>query len=218
MNRNWLGVGSLFATAVLLLNLASCAHNRHLVSIQVQPSAGGTFGGVDPSIFFNFKAFGTYIHPPQTVDITDQVNWQSDNPQVVQVSSTGVVSPNLNCGKADIFATFKDGNNEVISNSASVVVNGPANLGCTPAGPQPILTISFAGTGAGTVTGPGINCSSPSSCSNQFTVGTTIDLTASATGTSIFVKWSGCNSISGTAGEICSVFLQNNATVTATFN
>jgi hypothetical protein len=217
MFRKWFSTAALVALATLLLSLPSCAHNRHLVSIQVQPSAG-TFGAADPSIFFDFKAFGTYIHPPQTADITNQVSWQSDNPQVVQVSSTGVVSPNLNCGKADIFATFKDGGNLVVSNSASVTVNGPASLGCTPAGPQPILTISFAGTGTGTVTGPGISCSSPSSCSNQFTIGTTIDLTAAATGAFHFVSWSGCNSTSGTSGEICTVFLQNNATVTATFN
>ena len=217
MNRKWFGIAALVASATLLLSVSSCGHNQHLTSISVQPSSL-FFGAADPTLFANFKAFGTYVHPPQTKDITNQVTWQSDIPQVVQVTSAGVVSPNTNCGKADVFATFNDGGNVVISNSTAITVNGPAALGCTPAGPQPILTISFAGTGTGTVIGSGISCSSPSSCSNQVTIGTTIDLTATATGTSHFVSWSGCNLTSGTSGENCTVFLQSNTTVTATFN
>jgi hypothetical protein len=219
MSRKWFSVLALIVTATVFLSLSSCAYNQHLVSINI-PSSGGTFGAADPSLFFDFKAFGTYIHPPQTKDITNLVTWQSDNPQVVQVSSAGVVSPspNLGCGVGDIFATLKDGSNEVVSNSVKITVNGPASFGCTPAGPQPILTISFAGNGTGTVTGPGISCSTPSSCSNQFTTGTTLVLTALPTGASAFAGWSGCNSTSGTNSSVCTVFLENNLTVTATFN
>jgi len=170
-------------------------------------------------LFADFKAFGTYAHPPQTKDITNQVTWQSDIPQVAQVTSSGVVTPNTNCGKANVFATFSDSGNVVISNSSAITVNGPASLGCTPVGPQPILTVNFAGTGTGTVTSPaGVNCSSPSSCSNQFAAGTTLNLTAVATGASSFGGWSNCNSTSGANGEICTVFLQNNVAVTANFN
>jgi len=217
MSRKWFSVVALIATATVFLSFSSCAYNQHLVSISI-PSSGGTFGAADPSLFFDFKAFGTYIHPPQTKDLTNLVTWQTDNPQVVQVSSAGVVSPNLGCGVGDIFATFKDGSNEVVSNSVKITVDGPASSGCTPPGPQPILTISFAGNGTGTVTGPGISCSTPSSCSNQFTNGTTLGLTASPTGTSVFAGWSGCNSTSGTNASVCTVILENNLTVTATFN
>jgi hypothetical protein len=157
MNRKWFSIFVLIAAATLLLSLSSCGFNQHLVSIQIQPTAG-TFGAVDPSIFFDFQAIGTYIHPPQTKDITSLVTWRSDNPQVVQVSSAGVASPNLNCGTADISASFFDSPNDVVSNSATLTVDGPSSLGCTPAGPEPILTISFAGTGTGTVTGSGISC------------------------------------------------------------
>jgi hypothetical protein len=198
----------------LLLSLSSCAYNQHLVSINI-PEGGGTFGAVDPAAYFDFKAFGTYIHPPQTKDITNLVTWQSDNPQVVQVSSGGVVSPNLDCGVANVYATLKDGSNNIVSNSVKITVDGPAASGCTPPGPQPALTINFAGTGSGTVTGSGISCSSPSSCSNTYTLGTTITLTASPTGSSSFGNWSGCNS---TNGVTCTVTLQDSATVTATFN
>ena len=214
MNLKWLSVLTLIATAALFLSFSSCAYNQHLVSINI-PEKGGTFGVADPSLFFNFKAFGTYIHPPQTKDITSLVTWQSDNPQVVQVTGAGVVSPNLGCGLGNISATFKDGSNQVVSNSVPITVEGPASSGCTPPGPQPILTISFAGTGTGTVTGSGISCSTPSSCSNQFTTGSALVLTASPNGTSVFGGWSGCSS---TSGVNCTVFLQNNLTVTATFN
>ncbi|MCU1302108.1 MAG: hypothetical protein JWQ87_2392 [Candidatus Sulfotelmatobacter sp.] len=217
MSRKWFSVLTLVATATFFLSLSSCGFNQHLVSINI-PSKGGTFGAADPRLFFNFQAFGTYVHPPQTKDITNLVTWQSDNPQVVQVSSAGVVSPSLGCGIGDISATFKDGSNEVVSNSVPVTVDGPASSGCTPAGPQPILTISFAGNGTGTVTGSGISCSTPSSCSDQFTTGTEVVLTASATGTSAFAGWSGCSSTSGTNSSVCTVILENNLTVTATFN
>jgi hypothetical protein len=218
MSRKWFSILALSAAAAFLLSLSSCAFNSHLESIQVQPTSG-TFGAADPGLFFQFKAFGSYTHPPRTVDITNQVNWQSDNPQVVQVTNTGVVSPSadLGCGLANIFATLQDGKNDVVSNSAAVTVDGPASSGCTPAGTQPILTVSFAGTGTGTVTG-GISCSTPASCSDQFTAGSTVVLTASATGLSVFGGWSGCNSTSGANATVCTVILENNLTVTATFS
>ena len=219
MSRKWFSILALIAAATFLLSLSSCAFNSHLLSIQVQPGSG-TFGAADPGLFFQFKAFGTYSHPQRTVDITDKVNWQSDNPQVVQVTTAGIVSPSpdLGCGLADIFATLQDGSNDVVSNSAGVTVDGPASSGCTPAGTQPILTVSFAGLGTGTVIGNGISCSSPSSCSNQFTAGTTLTLTASPTGGSTFGSWANCNSTSGTGNSVCTVILENNLTVTATFN
>ena len=218
MNRKWFTIAILIICATLLLLASSCARNQHLTSITVQPPTG-TFGAADPRLFFDFKAFGTYEHPPQTKDITNLVTWQSDNPQVVQVTSMGVVSPNLNCGRADIFATFNDGGNLVTSNSSTITVDGPSALGCTPPGPQPTLTVQFAGTGTGTVSSSaGINCTSPSSCSSQFPIGSTIILTATATGGSVFANWSGCTSTSGATGEVCNVFLENSAIVTATFN
>jgi hypothetical protein len=217
MSRKWFSILALIAAAAFLLSLSSCAFNSHLLSIQVQPSSG-TFGAADPTIFFNFKAFGSYSHPPRTVDITDQVNWQSDNPQVVQVTTTGVVSPaaDLHCGLADIFATLQDGNNDVVSNSVPVTVNGPASLGCTPAGTAPTLTVNFSGTATGTVVSSpaGIDCSSPSSCNAQFTAGTTVTLTGTPTGMSTSVTWNGCNT---SMGSTCSVVLENSVMVTATF-
>jgi hypothetical protein len=216
MSRKWFSIGALVGAAAFLLNVSSCGFNQHLTSIQIQPTAG-TFGAAGPGPYFDFQAYGTYAHPPETKNITSIVTWQSDNPQVVQVSSTGVVTPGANCGVGNITASYYDSPNDVVSNPATITVDGPASLGCTPAGTPPILTVSFSGTGTGTVTGNGISCTSPSSCSDQFTAGTTVTLTASPTGSSTFSSWTNCNSTSGTNNSVCTVIVENNTTVTAAF-
>jgi hypothetical protein len=214
MSRKWFSVIVLIAAATFLMNVSSCGFNQHLVSISI-PESGGTFGGIGAGIFFDFTATGTYIHPPQTKDITDIVTWQSDNPQVVQVSSTGIVTPNVSCGLANISATYFDSPNQVTSNVVPITVNGPAADGCTPAGPQPILTVTVTGTVSGNVTSSpaGISCNTGSSCSSEFTTGQSITL--NATPASGFQSWQGCNA---TNGATCTVFLENSTTVTAIFN
>jgi|ERR1017187_8920645 hypothetical protein len=221
MSRKWFSVIVLIAASTFLLNVSSCGFNQHLVSIQIAPSSA-TFGaatplGASPGAFIYFSATGTYEHPPKTIDVTNLVSWGTDNPQVVQISSTGAASPGNDCGVANISASYYDSPNLVASNSAAITVDGPASLGCTPAGPEPILTVSFAGLGTGTVTGS-ISCSSPGSCSEQFVIGSTLTLTASPTTNSSFAGWSGCNSTSGADATVCTVNLQNNLTVTATFS
>jgi hypothetical protein len=221
MSRKWFSIIALIATATFLLNVSSCGFNQHLVSIQIAPTSA-TFGsatpvGSSPSEFLYFGATGTYEHPPKTIDVTNLVTWGTDNPQVVQISSTGTASPGTGCGVANISASYFDSPNLVVSNPSTVTVDGPASLGCTPAGPEPILTVSFAGLGTGTVTGS-ISCSSPGSCSEPFTIGSTLTVTASPTNSSSFSGWSGCTSTSGTDATVCTVNLQNNLTVTATFS
>jgi hypothetical protein len=214
MNRKWFSIVALLATATLLLNVSSCGYNQHLISIQVQPSAGFIFGGIDPTLYGDFKAFGTYEHPPQTKDITNEVTWQSDTPQVAQVTSAGVVSPNTNCGTANVFATFYDSPNDIVSNEAHIIVDGPVSLGCPQGGALSNLAVTIsAGTGTITSAPAGINCGT--TCASQFTTGTTVTLTATPISPSTTVTWANCDSSSGTA---CTVFLQTDRTVTATFN
>ena len=219
MNRKWFQAGASVAMALLLVSGLSCARNQHLTAINIQPS-GAKFGAADTSLFVNFKAYGTYEHPLETKDITTQATWISDTPKVASVTASGgseKVNPEgTDCGTGNVTATFKDGGNLVVSNAANIVVDGPASSGCTPAGPQPILTVAFAGTGSGTVTSV-LTCQSPSSCSVALTLGQSIDLTASASQGSSFGGWSGCDSVS-TDGRTCTVNIQNNVTVTATFN
>jgi hypothetical protein len=80
----------------------------------------------------------------------------------------------------------------------------------------PVLTVNFAGGGAGTVSSapPGLGCST--TCSASFPSGTTIRLTAAPNG-STFGGWSQteCDLVSG---QVCTVTLTVNRTVTVTFN
>ena len=209
------------AVALVLVSGLSCARNQHLVSIQVLPTGTVTFGsGVqDPSNFANFQAFGTYEHPPQTKNITSQVSWSAVIPGIVGFQTVGAfeqIGPSGGgCGNTSVTATFTDSGNVVISNPGQIVINGPSSQGCTPAGPQPILTVAFAGKGAGQVTSSVLNCQSPSSCTATLTYGEQVTLTESTTGT--FAGWSGCTSISPD-GTMCDVTILNNLTVIASFN
>jgi hypothetical protein len=216
MSRKWFSLCALIAVAAFFFSLSSCGFNQHLTSISIAPS-GATFGAVDNGLQVDFTASGTYAHPPETKDITNLVTWVSDTPQVAQVTSAGVVSPNTDCGSANVYATYYDSPNQVTSNEAHIVVNGLASLGCTPAGTPPTLTVNFSGSGMGTVISSpaGIDCSAPSSCNAQFTAGTAVTLTGTPTAPSTSVVWdSGCNTAMGTT---CTVTLENSVTVTATF-
>jgi hypothetical protein len=213
MSRKWFSILALIAAATFLFNLSSCGFNQHLVSISIAPS-GATFGAADPSLFVNFTATGTYEHPPATKDLTTQVTWQSDTPQVASVTSGGVVSPSQGCGNANVFATFYDSPNLVTSNSAFITVDGPASLGCPQSGALSNLSVTIT-TGTGTITSApaGITCGTV--CAAQFTTGTTVELTASPTSPSTSVTWSDCDSNTGT---VCTVLLQADRVVTAAFN
>jgi List-Bact-rpt repeat protein len=218
MIRKWVGTMLLAVIAVALLGVSSCARSQKLTSIDIQPG-DGTFAKVDPSAYFTYKAYGSYIHPPQTLDITNQVSWQTDNSQVVQFKSAGVVSPHTNCGVAQIFATMHNSSNDVVSNQVSITVDGPASLGC----PQSTFTynLSVAITslvGDGTIVSApqGINCGT--TCGFAFPAGSTVALTAAPNQGREFLGWTaGCTSVTG-SGATCNVTMNSDSTVTASFN
>lgn len=219
MIRKWFGVTALVITACSLLALSSCARNQHLVSIAIQPG-NGTFGGADPNLFFQYKAYGTYIHPPKTIDITSQVTWQSSNPQVAQFTGPGVISPNTNCGVAQISATMHDSPNDIVSNVVSITVDGPANLGCPQGTATNILTVSLvSGVADGSITSApaGINCGAGGAiCAVAFDSGSTVSLTATPdTGHTFLGFTTGCTSGSG---NTCNVIMNGDITVTASFD
>lgn len=76
------------------------------------------------------------------------------------------------------------------------------------------LTVSKGGAGSGTVTSSpaGINCGS--TCSANYSPGTSVSLTASAASGSTFAGWSGACSGTGS----CTVSMSQSRSVTATFN
>jgi hypothetical protein len=72
------------------------------------------------------------VHPPATKDITNQVTWTSNTVQVAQVTATGKVSPNTNCGTAGVTASLLTNSptGNVITGATNVTVDGPAGSGC----------------------------------------------------------------------------------------
>jgi phospholipase C len=81
----------------------------------------------------------------------------------------------------------------------------------------PVLTVSLAGTGTGTVSSNPSGISCKPNCSASFAAGTQVTLTATSGANSNFIGWSGgpCN---GSSSPTCNLTLTANLQVTATFN
>jgi List-Bact-rpt repeat protein/Big-like domain-containing protein len=220
---NWKGFRFVlvFATVLCVTGLTSCAHEQQLTSINLQPKTE-TFGAAnipvsaDAGSSVQLRALGSYIHPPVTKDITNQVTWDSNTQDVVTVNSAGLLTATgLACGNALVSATVTT--NKSIGNvsSTGAIVTGfmTANVVCfTGAGPT--LTVTFAGTGSGSITSSPAGLGCATTCSASFASGTAVTLTATPNG-STFGGWAGCDSVSG---QQCTVNLNSNRTVTVTFN
>ncbi len=101
MNRMWFGVIALIVCATTLFSLG-CGYNQHLVSIQVMPNPV-VFEGVGAQV--QFTALGTYIHPPQTKDITKEVQWRIDISYLATINSEGVAVATSTCGAGNVIAS-----------------------------------------------------------------------------------------------------------------
>jgi len=230
MKGKWLSLVVLAFTAATLLNSASCGHSQELVSIQIQPPVQ-TFGAsnipvpLDTGLQVQLRALGTYVHPPVTKDITDQVAWVSNTTQMVTVNSTGLATATGDtCGNTLISATVNTNSDASGLSSSGAIITGymTANVVCftgNGTGAGPALTLTFAGSGAGNVSSmpSGLSCSSAAgACVTEFPAGTEITLLATPTGTSTFGGWTGCASSPST--NPCTVTLEANTTVTVAFN
>jgi hypothetical protein len=151
MNRKGLGYVLVFVSMFGFMCLTSCAHEQQLTSISVQPKTE-TFGAENIPVSANagssvqLRALGSYIHPPVTKDITSQVTWNSNTPDMVTVSATGLLTATgLACGSALVSATVTTNKSvgDLSSSGAVVTGNMTANVTCfTGMGPTP--TVTFA--------------------------------------------------------------------------
>jgi len=208
------------AVGFSLVAMLSCAHDQQLVGITIRPEVEN-FGSADPTLNVQLRAIGNYIHPPVSKDITDQVIWNSNTPNMVTVTSTGLLSPaGFACGNALVSATVMTNHSVGNRPSSGAIISSSmtANVACLST-TGPILTVNFAGPGSGNVTSSpqGLNCASPTPCSASFVSGTPVILTATPTGTSTFAGWvaGSCDTLSGTT---CTVVLTSNRIATVTFN
>ena len=128
----------LVLVCALAMVVPSCGHEQGLVSIDVEPTVE-TFGAgniplaADAGAQVQLKALGTYIHPPVTKDITDQVTWSSNTPQMVTVNSTGLITATGRaCGATIISATVTTNKSPGGISSSGALVTGSmtANVVC----------------------------------------------------------------------------------------
>ncbi|MGB8062509.1 MAG: hypothetical protein WCF26_11485 [Candidatus Sulfotelmatobacter sp.] len=231
MNGKWLSVIALVVVASALLTVSSCGHDQQLVSIQIQPGTE-TFGesnipvNLDAGLQVQLRALGTYIHPPVTKDITDQVTWNSNDPQMMTVNSTGLLTATGDsCGGTLVSATLTTNTSAGGLSSSGALVTGymTGNVVCytgTGGGTgNPVLAVTFSGNGTGSVSSSpsGLGtCASPGPCITQaFLSGTTVTLTATAAPPSTVASWPTCPSASA---NVCTVNLTGNTFVTVAFN
>ncbi|MGP0021693.1 MAG: hypothetical protein ACLPHP_24215 [Candidatus Sulfotelmatobacter sp.] len=233
MNGKWLTIVVLTAVAGLLLGLNSCGHDQRLVSIQIQPTVenvGATNIPVpdDHGFQVQLRALGTYIHPPVTKDITNQVTWASNTIQMFTVDSTGLLTATGEaCGGTLVSATANTNTSDGGLSSSGAVVTGymTANVICYTGGGGGggggalALTLTFAGLGAGTVTSSpsGLSCASSAGvCAALFPANSVVTLTATPSGSSAFGGWSNCSTPAST--NPCMVTVSSDQAVVVTFN
>ena len=205
---------------IATLSASASAVVRDLTSITIIPSSQ-TVNALGESA--QFIAIGNYSGSPTTVDLTNQVTWQSNDVQVVNINSDGLATANQNDeGTATITASAAapvSGN--LIVGTATFTNNGTSgNL-------VPTLTVTELGAGSGTVTSSAtattqaglITCpptSAANACSASYPVGTTVTLTATPASGSSFGGWS-ANCTPVTANS-CEVNMNGNEPVAAIFN
>ena len=228
MKGKWLGMAALVVVGGVLLSIASCGRSQQLVSIEVQPNVY-TFGASNTPVQFNagsavqLRALGSYIHPPVTKDITNEVTWASSTTQMMTVNSTGLLTATGDaCGSTLVSATLQTNTSAGGISSSGTIVTGSmtGNVICfSGTTGSATLTVTFAGTGLGTVVSNPVGLASPCgapACTGQFSTGTTVTLTATPTAPSTFGNWANCTS-QPTANP-CSVTMNGPQTVTVTFN
>jgi len=210
MRRSYIGLalGALVAVGAML-SLPSCGHDQKLVSLEIQPA---TFTFLDPyspppaiNVTEQYTAIGTYIHPPATMDVTNQATWKIDD-GVVTMSTPGLftAAPGY-CGGGNISASVPEGtggSGNIVIAYATVTVDNPVIPTCPGGNTEATLAVQISPNMSGTVSSnvDDINC--PPSCIATVTVGASVALTAAPLQGYSFLMWTGCTT---TNGNICIV-------------
>jgi hypothetical protein len=126
MRGKWISLAVLVAMAAALLNTSSCAREQTLESITLSPAGGFVFEGY--GAVGQFTAYGNFIHPPETKDVTDKVVWSLDIQNFGNVTPQGIVTYTRTdgCGSGQVNATY---NNPPGDPAGSVIVGSAAVSG-----------------------------------------------------------------------------------------
>jgi hypothetical protein len=88
----------------MLVFVLSCGHPTTMVSMSVTPSTA-TVLGIGDIIPVQYTAYGTFIHPSETRNVTTEVTWTSSVLQVATVNNGLVTPAGIACGGTTITAT-----------------------------------------------------------------------------------------------------------------
>lgn len=116
-----------------------------------------------------------------------------------------------------ILESLSKKNNPTITYPANVCVDNTGVFYLCSAVTTFTLDVAKSGTGLGTVTSSPFGISCGLDCTENYSAGKQIVLTASANSGSTFNNWTGCNSITGTGGVTCTVDMNYAKKVTAKF-
>ena len=219
--------------------------NNINVQLNTSPTSGADLGILSPGASparvgvgtnLTFTANVLNLGPQDATGITfrdtlpNSVNFVSASAtQGSCVQSNGIVSCNIGSlasafdSKVTIVVTPTAVG--TITNSMTVTANEPDPVAGNNNATDTVnvvamltLTVTKAGNGSGTVTDTVmnglINCGS--TCSASYPQGTSVALNATPAGTSVFAGWSGA--CTGSDPNACSITMNSNQTVTATFS
>lgn len=130
LSRGIVSALSLSLLSFLSVGLLSCGHEQQLTAITIQPDHE-IFGEPNIPVFMDaglnvqLRATGSYIHPPVTKDITNQVVWTSNSVNMVTVNATGLITATgQTCGDTLITATVTTNHSTGNINSTGAIVTG----------------------------------------------------------------------------------------------
>jgi hypothetical protein len=117
--------------AAPFLSSLSCARSQQLVAVSVSPQGSTiTLSQYGQQIQTQFTAYGTYIHPPETKDLTQKATWTTNSPSIISLSSTSpglVTTTGTGCGTnlgvtASVYTDNNNTSGNVVVGSAAINV------------------------------------------------------------------------------------------------
>ena len=214
--------GAVTGTSTLTTNLSSGSVNQPTLTVIPSGGAETTFQGETTQ----FIAIGNLGAGAATQDLTNKVRWVSSDVSVATIDQSGLatgINANKNTDTTTITAIGATTAGSIItatSTLTSIPAGGPVNL--------PTLTLYKVGLGTGAVSSSpsGLSCGAQASCTGNFTLNSTVTLTATPDTGSSFAGWSGnCTPVVGAPLDPltnvptqCSLKMTNNDTVGAIFN
>ena len=183
------------------------------VTLNASAQVTATFDDVQapPALYVALAGSGTGTVTSNPAGITCAPTCSKSFPAGTQVTLTETPATN------STFAGWSGGGCSGTTSTCTVTLSTSEQVTATFNLNQilPTLTVTLAGSGAGTVSSSPAGISCPSTCSASFTLGTQVTLTETPAANSTFAGWSGA--CSGTTST-CTVTLSASQQVTATFN